>query len=93
MVAERISMQAKNLNPLVHNVPRWLDTLYKSCRICCKIIKICLTILLRYALTLYAPTPQIGQPHSNNSSALTELTNSLSMFDHFLKLTLKGLKG
>ena len=33
-------------------------------------------------LTLYTPTPQNGQTHSKNSSAV---------FDHFMGLTLKGL--
>ena len=32
--------------------------------------------------TLYAPTPQNGQTHSNNSS----------VFDHFVGLLLKGLR-
>ena len=37
-------------NPLMHNAPKWSDTLKKSCSICCKIFKVCLTILGRYAL-------------------------------------------
>ena len=37
-------------NPLMHNVPKWSDTLYKSCSIFCKIFKVCLTILGHYAL-------------------------------------------
>ena len=37
-------------NPLMHNVLKWSDTLQKSCSICCKIFKVCLTILRRYAL-------------------------------------------
>ena len=37
-------------------------------------------------LTLWAPTPQNGQTHSNNSSA-----ECLSVFDHFVGLVLKGL--
>ena len=36
--------------------------------------------------TLYAPTKQNGQTHSNNSSA-----NCLSVFDHLVGLALKGL--
>ena len=39
-----------NLNILMHNVPKWSDTLLKSCTICCKIFKVCLTILGFYAL-------------------------------------------
>ena len=35
---------------LMHNVPKWLDTLQKSCRKCCKTFKVCLTIFGRYAL-------------------------------------------
>ena len=34
------------------------------------------------------PTPQNGQTQSNNSLAFT---NSLSVFDHFVGLALKGL--
>ena len=34
-------------------------------------------------LTLQAPTPQNGQTYSNNSS--------VSVFDHFVRLALKGL--
>ena len=33
------------LNPLLCNVVNWSDTLQKSCSICCKIFKVCLTIL------------------------------------------------
>ena len=33
------------LNPLLRNVVKWLDKLQKSCSICCKIFKVCLTIL------------------------------------------------
>ena len=38
------------LNPLMHNVPKWSDTLQKSCSKCCKIFKVRLTILEHYAL-------------------------------------------
>ena len=34
----------------MHNVSKWLDTLQKSCSICCKVFKVCLTILGRYAI-------------------------------------------
>ena len=37
-------------NPFMHNVPKWSDALLKSCSICCKIFKMCLTILGQYAL-------------------------------------------
>ena len=37
-------------------------------------------------LTLYAPTPQNGHRHSNNS-----LANCMSVFNHFGGLALKGL--
>ena len=40
-------------------------------------------------LNIYAPTPQNGQTHSTNSSAVA--TNCLSVFDHFVELALKGL--
>ena len=39
-------------------------------------------------MTLLTPTPQTGQTHSNNSS---RLANCLSIFDHFVQFTLKGL--
>ena len=38
------------INPLMNNVLKWLDTLQKSCSKCCKIFKVCLTILRHYAL-------------------------------------------
>ena len=41
------------------------------------------------ALTLQESTPQNGQTHSNNSSAIT---NCLIVFDHFVGLALKGLR-
>ena len=34
----------------MHNGPKWSDTLSKSCSICCKIFKVCLTILGHYPL-------------------------------------------
>ena len=40
----------KIVNPLMHNVPKWPDTLQKSCSKCFKIFKVCLTILEHYAL-------------------------------------------
>ena len=40
----------KKFNPLMLNVPKWYDTLLKSCSICCKIFKVSLTILGHYAL-------------------------------------------
>ena len=33
------------INPLLLNVVKWSDTFLKSCSICCKIFKMCLTIL------------------------------------------------
>ena len=48
-----------------------------------------------YALILQAPNPQNGQTHSNNSSAHSNNLSaaaSLSVFDHFVRLALKGLK-
>ena len=44
---------------------------------------------MEYILTLYAPTPQNGQTHSNSSSAIAD--ECLSVFDHFVELALKGL--
>ena len=32
-----ISSSQNGLNPLMHNVPKWSDTLQRSCSICCKI--------------------------------------------------------
>ena len=34
-----------NINPLLLNVVKWSGTLSKSCSICCKIFKVCMTIL------------------------------------------------
>ena len=34
----------------MHNIPKWSDTLLKSYCICCKIFKVCQTILGHYAL-------------------------------------------
>ena len=44
----------------------------------------------QFLLTLYAPTPQNGQKHSNNLSAICRRI-VLSAFDHFVGLTFKGL--
>ena len=41
-------------------------------------------------VTLWAPTPQNGQPHSNDSSAFAD-EYCLNVFDHFVELSLKGL--
>ena len=35
-------------NPLLRNVVKWSDTILKSCSKCCKIFKVCLTILRHY---------------------------------------------
>ena len=45
-----LSQLQSSINPLMHNVPKWSDTLEKSCGKCCKIFKVCLTILGHYAL-------------------------------------------
>ena len=42
-------------------------------------------IFLKIYLNIYAPPPQNGQIHSNNSSA------GLGVFDHFVGLALKEL--
>ena len=39
-----------NLNPFMHNVPKWSDTLQKSYTKCSKIFKVCLTIFGRCVL-------------------------------------------
>ena len=39
-----------DVNPLMHNVPKWSDILLKSCSKYCKILKVCLNILGHYAL-------------------------------------------
>ena len=44
------------------------------------------------ALTLPAATTQNGQTNSNNSLAVAEVFECLSLFDHFVVLALKGLK-
>ena len=41
-----------------------------------------------FKLTLYTPTKQNGQTHSNNSSTVAD---KLSELDHFVGLALKGL--
>ena len=38
------------VNPLMHNVPKWSDTVKRFCSKCCKIFKVCLAILGHYAL-------------------------------------------
>ena len=42
-------------------------------------------------LTFLVPTSQNGQTHSNNSSAISR-RYCLSVFDHFARLALKGLR-
>ena len=39
-----------DFDPLMHNVTKWSDTVLKSCSKCCKIFKLCLTILGHYEL-------------------------------------------
>ena len=34
----------------MHKIPKWQDTLWKSCDQCCKILKVCVTILGHNAL-------------------------------------------
>ena len=41
---------ALSINHVKHNVSKWSDTLQKSCSKCCKIFKVCLTILGHYAI-------------------------------------------
>ena len=38
------SISTKEINPLMHNILKWSDARWKSCSICCKILKVCLTI-------------------------------------------------
>ena len=38
------------VNPLMHNVPKWSDTFLKFRSKRCNFLKVCLTILRRYAL-------------------------------------------
>ena len=45
----------------------------------------------QFFLTFYAPTPQNGETHSNNSSAFADKL-FLSLFDLFVGLALKALK-
>ena len=40
----------ESVKSLMLNVPKWSDTLQKSCSKCCKIFKVCLTILGHYIL-------------------------------------------
>ena len=42
-------------------------------------------------LTFLVPTSQNGETHSNNSSAISR-RYCLSVFDHFARLALKGLR-
>ena len=42
-------MKLISLNPLMHNLLKWPDALEKSCNTCCKIFKVCLTVLGNYA--------------------------------------------
>ena len=39
-----------DFNPLMRNAPKWSDTFLKSYSKCCRIFKVCLTILGHYAL-------------------------------------------
>ena len=50
-------------------------------------VNIFLIMICWICLTLWRPTPQNGQKHSNNSSV-----NCLSGFDHSVEMALKGLK-
>ena len=50
MATHKGVLVTNNINPLMHNVPTWSDTLQKSCSICCKIFKVSLTISGNYAL-------------------------------------------
>ena len=47
MIIFKISLMKdiKIINHLLRNVLKWSDTLKKSCSKCCKILKVCLTIL------------------------------------------------
>ena len=38
------------INPIMHNFPKWPDTLQKCRNICCENVKACLTILGHCAL-------------------------------------------
>ena len=44
----QLSMQTKLFNPLMHNVPKWSETLSKSWSKCFKIFNVCLTSFGRY---------------------------------------------
>ena len=44
-IPKTIPQENLNFNPLLRNVVKWSDTLLKCCSICCKIFKVCLTIL------------------------------------------------
>ena len=39
------------------------------------------------------PTPQNGQTHSNSKKSSAVADELLSVFDHFVRLALKGLNG
>ena len=41
------------VNTLMYNVLKWSDKLEKSCPKCCKIFKVCMTMLGYYALKGY----------------------------------------
>ena len=62
----------KTVNPLIHNIPKWSDTLWSDTPKwpgkCCKINKVCLTILRHYALK--------GQNHENSFPRVKEYKES-----------------
>ena len=50
-VYSRLHIGNRNVNPLIHNTPNWWsDMFWKSCSICYKVFKVCLTIfgMLRF---------------------------------------------
>ena len=43
--ASRLSKRSQQkYENLMHNIPKWADTFKKSCSICCKVFKVCVTI-------------------------------------------------
>ena len=59
-----IGKKSDLFNPLMHNVPKWSNTLEKSCCKCSKIFQVCLTILGQYALKAHRQIPKNGASKS-----------------------------
>ena len=53
-ICSKLTLKTPERRPcIMHNVWKWSGTLWKSCNICCKIFKVCLTISKNYASKNY----------------------------------------